>query len=259
MPTTPPEASSSTAAGKAKQTRRRQRLSCVECTRRRQVRVLSYLLPPLSSAHSYVIQKCDRQIPCGLCVSRGIPHLCRWEPIVARPSPQRPPDGAPTTSQQSTIAALTARIALLEETIQRQNELLSPNSSHRRSTPPSSPSFNGDSVLPDNWRVVDSFDDIDPAESHSGPTLYTCPQDPPSDGDNDTPYETDIQLAAVKMAQLTIAPSNEYIGIGTIICAIHKVSTSHEDTPSSAAHNGAVAGKHQHASPSTHRFRRSTT
>lgn len=37
-------------------------------------------------------QKCDRQQPCGLCRSRGVEHLCRWElEPFARPTPARPP------------------------------------------------------------------------------------------------------------------------------------------------------------------------
>ncbi|KAL5524803.1 hypothetical protein ACEPAF_9949 [Sanghuangporus sanghuang] len=60
-----------------KRTRRRLRVSCVECTRRR--------------------QKCDRQQPCGLCKTRGVEHLCRWETEpYARPPPARPPGRAGT-------------------------------------------------------------------------------------------------------------------------------------------------------------------
>ena len=36
-------------------------------------------------------QKCDRAQPCGLCKSRGVEHLCRWElEPFARPPPSRP-------------------------------------------------------------------------------------------------------------------------------------------------------------------------
>ncbi|KAH9920875.1 uncharacterized protein BXZ73DRAFT_91886 [Epithele typhae] len=184
-----------------KQTRRRQRLSCVECTRRR--------------------QKCDRQIPCSLCVSRGIPHLCRWEPLVQRPAPQRPPDGAPTSPAQSTIAALTARITLLEETITRQNKLISGQHSDRLTW-----SLDGDTMVPPEWRTVDTPDEEAPPEpSAEDPDLfYLQSSDPPGDSTEDGgPCESDVQLAAVEMARLTLAPSDEYIGTGTIVCAIHKL------------------------------------
>ena len=36
-------------------------------------------------------------------------------------------------------------------------------------------------------------------------------------------FDFDVQLAAVKIAQLSLAPSTEYIGGGTLLCALHKV------------------------------------
>ncbi|KAM5537388.1 hypothetical protein V8D89_008907 [Ganoderma adspersum] len=181
-------AASSTGTGKTKQTRRRQRLSCVVCTRRR--------------------QKCDRQIPCSLCVSRGVAQLCRWAPIVARPEPQRPPERAllTTTQQQSTIATLTARIAALEQVIVSQNlQLTWGDPQHldvpHRTGPPSSRG-SGPST-PD----AGSSDDL--GSSDANPALARV--------------DLEVQFAAAKMAQLTLAPPNEFVGAGTIFCAIHKL------------------------------------
>ncbi|OCB88722.1 hypothetical protein A7U60_g4103 [Sanghuangporus baumii] len=67
---------------KQKKTRRRLRVSCVECTRRR--------------------QKCDRTQPCGLCRRRGVEHLCRWElEPFARPQPSRPTGSRKTENKSS--------------------------------------------------------------------------------------------------------------------------------------------------------------
>ncbi|KIK68953.1 hypothetical protein GYMLUDRAFT_67663 [Collybiopsis luxurians FD-317 M1] len=83
---------------KAKKTRRRLRLSCVECTKRR--------------------QKCDRANPCGLCTSRGVAHLCRWSSVpFARPTPARPPSHARLTTEledKIKIQQLSDRICALE-------------------------------------------------------------------------------------------------------------------------------------------------
>ncbi|KAK7045690.1 hypothetical protein VNI00_007523 [Paramarasmius palmivorus] len=90
---------------KEKKTRRRLRLSCVECTKRR--------------------QRCDRNYPCGLCTSRGVSHLCRWESVpVSRPTPARPPDhrGLRTaTDSETKIKELSERIVVLERSLEQQN------------------------------------------------------------------------------------------------------------------------------------------
>ncbi|KAI0712762.1 hypothetical protein C8T65DRAFT_574527 [Cerioporus squamosus] len=192
------DANPASGPGKVKQTRRRQRLSCIECTRRR--------------------QKCDRQIPCALCVSRGIPQLCRWEPLVSRPAPQRPPEGAPVGSHQSTIAALSARIAVLEQTILRQNALAQSTSSGEES---GGESANADvteklQVFPESFGTNngDSSTSESPENNTSGQPL---------DSAELSRYDFDVQLAAIKMAQMSLAPSNEYVGGGTVICAIHKL------------------------------------
>ncbi|KAL1938920.1 hypothetical protein VTO73DRAFT_11073 [Trametes versicolor] len=218
------------ASGKAKQTRRRQRLSCVECTRRR--------------------QKCDRQIPCGLCVSRGVPHLCRWEPLAARPPPQRPPQGAPTVpvidSAQSTIANLSARIASLEDVINRQNQQirgLAGSSGAQGLTA----SVTVESVMASAaYASASSPSDASGSEQSSGatsgnsnaPVVTSAYKNNRGGGhahDNCTApnsedeecalshYDYDVQRAAVALAQLSLAPADEYVGSGTIPYALNKL------------------------------------
>lgn len=106
---------------KAKKTRRRLRLSCVECTKRRQVCLLyssKYIDLPSSQ------QKCDRANPCGLCTSRGVPHLCYWSPVpIARPTPARPPSHTKTAMIESEdkkeVQQLSDRICLLEQQLEQ--------------------------------------------------------------------------------------------------------------------------------------------
>ncbi|KAI0670229.1 hypothetical protein C8Q78DRAFT_1090356 [Trametes maxima] len=198
----PSTATQPTAAGKAKQTRRRQRLSCVECTRRR--------------------QKCDRQIPCGLCVSRGVPHLCRWEPLVARPAPQRPPEGAPTVAEstQSTIATLSARIAALEEVISRQSVQI-------RQYAGSGDSPSGTEASP-NAVTVESLVASGSASVKDGSSASGSSPGHDDSGTEEeecalSRYDYDVQRAAVALAQLSLAPQDEYIGSGTIPYALNKL------------------------------------
>ncbi|KAI0830223.1 hypothetical protein BC628DRAFT_1408371 [Trametes gibbosa] len=211
------------ASGKAKQTRRRQRLSCVECTRRR--------------------QKCDRQIPCGLCVSRGVSHLCRWEPLAARPPPQRPPQGAPTIPTdpaQSTISALSARIASLEEIITRQNSQIkglagsaAGSSGVGTDTVESILSSAAYAAASSPSDASSSSQDV--CTPGSGPEMSNTylnnrgvgqVHDPSSSDDEEcalSHYDYDIQCAAVALAQLSLAPEDEFIGSGTIPYALNKL------------------------------------
>ncbi|KAH9943764.1 hypothetical protein B0H21DRAFT_810161 [Amylocystis lapponica] len=179
-----------TEGGKVKQTRRRQRLSCVECTKRR--------------------QKCDRQIPCGLCTSRGIANLCRWEPIVVRPAPQRPP-ALSTTAAADTIQALSARIAVLEQTLVRQAATVSAN-----------PNDQGNNAAGAN---VPAFHDVEKSTSSSSSNASNRSSNSllTATGGPRALYDFNVQLAAVGLAQLSLAPREEYIGSGTLLCALHKL------------------------------------
>lgn len=115
----------STVPVKVKKTRRRLRLSCVECTKRRQVHMfhlsksIIFMLPSCPSS----LQKCDRAYPCGLCVSRGVPHLCHWSPVpIARPTPAKPPARTKTvveSEDQKKMQHLSDRICLLERQLEQ--------------------------------------------------------------------------------------------------------------------------------------------
>ncbi|TCD67133.1 Oaf3p [Steccherinum ochraceum] len=185
--------------GKTKQTRRRQRLSCVECARRR--------------------QKCDRQIPCGLCTARGIPDLCRWEPIVVRPAPQRAPVQALQT-QNNTVEALLARVSALEEALHKKEK-----EQHARS------SLATTIELPATNDSSDSGNSSSPEEEYPDPWEFNGASRYPS-GElkllekQDGPValiNLDVQIAAVALAQLSLAPKTEYVGVGSVLSAIHKL------------------------------------
>ncbi|KAI0092289.1 hypothetical protein BDY19DRAFT_929331 [Irpex rosettiformis] len=180
---------STNSGGKVKQTRRRQRLSCVECTKRR--------------------QRCDRQFPCGLCISRGIPHLCRWEPIVARPEPQRPPPAA-IANTQITIGVLTARIATLErELAQARNAAIEKN---ERDVSPST------SIVSTSTNVERSSD---PATSTSKSGESATGHENVGKQEPRALLDHDVQAAAVALAQLSLAPKAEFVGTGSVLSAIH--------------------------------------
>ncbi|CCM05897.1 uncharacterized protein FIBRA_08135 [Fibroporia radiculosa] len=171
--------------GKIKQTRQRQRLSCVECTKRR--------------------QKCDRHTPCGLCVSRGVAHLCRWEPVVSRPAPQQSPAVALANSASETIQALSARIAVLEQTLLRQNLA---NGVDTLALPESSATSKPLHALGNT--SGQSGENDDDGHALGGPHAL---------------YDYDMQVAAVALAQLSLAPREEYIGDGTVLCALHELGS----------------------------------
>ncbi|KAI0830224.1 hypothetical protein BC628DRAFT_1313978 [Trametes gibbosa] len=203
--------------GKVKRTRRRQRLNCVECTRKR--------------------TKCDRQIPCSTCVSRGIPQLCRWEPMVVRPAPQAPPEGA---LSGSTIAALSSRIAVLEQTLLRQNL------QHERSAdctagaqpPISSVLESATTVSPSETPAVSGTTISPNTQTQRVSTPHTAQLVENSTVSTDSPHDStasnsgecalslfdhDLQRAAIAMAQMSLAPRDEYVGGGTVLCALHRL------------------------------------
>ncbi|TCD67131.1 Oaf3p [Steccherinum ochraceum] len=149
---------SSNPGGKVKQTRRRQRLSCVECTKRRQA-------------------------------------------LAAQ-------------AQNNTVEALLARVSDLEEALRQKEK-------EQRTIPSLStstigyPSRNGNSESgnassPDEERWSSS----DPSRSPTG-SLKQSPDGPVALIDHD------VQIAAVALAQLSLAPKTEYVGAGSVVCAIH--------------------------------------
>ncbi|KAH9852903.1 hypothetical protein C2E23DRAFT_729689 [Lenzites betulinus] len=204
------------ASGKVKRTRRRQRLNCVECTRKR--------------------TKCDRQIPCSTCVSRGIPQLCRWEPIVVRPAPEGPPEGA---LAGSTIAALSSRIAVLEQTLLRQNL------QHERSAQANADSQPSVLNTPQSASTAPAVENPvfggapnSVSQTHPAPITATPPSVEDITVHADTPhanatsdggecalslFDHEIQVAAIAMAQMSLAPRDEYVGGGTVLCALNRL------------------------------------
>ncbi|KAJ8076917.1 hypothetical protein PM082_001340 [Marasmius tenuissimus] len=201
-------------ATKEKKTRRRLRLSCVECTKRR--------------------QRCDRNYPCGLCTQRGVSHLCRWESVpVARPAPARPPDHAGTRStvdNEAKVRELSERIAMLERTLEQQKanvDLADP--SHFR--PPSSiGSTSGHSPV--------YTGDVSPAP---GPSLigesspYSSPE--PSGLQDDSEDQPSIVLSqgtfelACKLMQLTAGLRGEYLGCRGSWDLLRAILTDGSSTP----------------------------
>ncbi|KAJ3480371.1 hypothetical protein NLI96_g8396 [Meripilus lineatus] len=272
----------SNGGGKVKQTRVRQRLSCVECTKRR--------------------QKCDRKVPCGLCVSRGIPNLCRWEPFVVRPTPQRPPVISPEPSAQvaaaaaasaeATIQTLTARVAALEKALAAKQVVEETNigigvDASGVSSGSGSPSNGLNGVNGNGGYMHGEGQRVEMCSEQTKKYLYPYPHlpvllppglplsapcdsghisRPPTDPTADGPralIDFNVQVAAVALAQLSLAPRTEYIGAGTVLCAIHKLgdpesykypipnSTSMTGHVSSTTTAGSGSGSGSGASPAS--------
>ncbi|KAG6844386.1 hypothetical protein H0H87_007290 [Tephrocybe sp. NHM501043] len=185
-------------SGKEKKTRRRLRLSCVECTKRRQ---------------------------------RGVTHLCRWETVpVARPAPARPPGGPTHPSSEQTIQLLRAQIASLEKALHgkaEKNNLqplkLEPISDTILPTSPSGSSTLGAST-----------ENTSPYAS-PGPDIPLMRLSPASDIHGED--ELEPLLAPLNylqpmmynttstLARLSVGHHGEYIGRGSLICALHAIST----------------------------------
>ncbi|KAI5123647.1 hypothetical protein M0805_001680 [Coniferiporia weirii] len=149
-----------------RKTRRRLRVSCVECTRRR--------------------QKCDRQQPCGLCRTRGVEHLCRWETEpFARPPPARPPGAR-------SVGGGAARKQLQVQTLPRV-----------------SAGLQADSLV--------SFPHLQP-----GPWS----QKPPNLSLSVVTVDQEVKEAAIALAQLSVAREGEYLGTGSLVSALHRLDDS---------------------------------
>ncbi|KAJ7232790.1 hypothetical protein B0H12DRAFT_1239538 [Mycena haematopus] len=172
---------------KEKKTRRRLRLSCVECTKRR--------------------QRCDRVYPCGLCVSRGVSHLCRWENVpVARPLPARPPV-IPSPGSSDSIQQLSARIASLEKTVVA--ERLRNRSGRTIITIP----FQSPVLIPR-------------ASPSSANSPYSSPEPYSQEDENErlaAPLLPDSVYQTVSsLAQQSLAHHGEYIGKGSSLSALYR-------------------------------------
>ncbi|KAJ7690683.1 hypothetical protein B0H17DRAFT_1064470 [Mycena rosella] len=202
MPSAPSEG-----VKKEKKTRRRLRLSCVECTKRR--------------------QRCDRVYPCGLCVSRGVSHLCRWENVpVARPTPARPPVvPAPGTSDAS-IQQLSARIASLEQTVVAERLRNRPN--HLDPLSGSSPHSSSRGLsLPDDYSPHNSVVSLQSPSSGNSP--YSSPEPYSQEDENErlpaTPLSDSVYHTVTSLAQQSMAHHGEYIGRGSSLSALYSISS----------------------------------
>ncbi|PPQ93655.1 hypothetical protein CVT25_012714 [Psilocybe cyanescens] len=192
--------------GKEKKTRRRLRLSCVECTKRRQAT-----------------------------------HLCRWESVpVARPAPARPPISAlreaslaTNHDQEELIADLKHRIAALEHELSKARE--QPSSpfhtlSSGSCTQSTSPSSNATDVST-NSGLSPGHDHLSEL-SHRHPSVEILPEQSfrSTRGSPDLlpiayPLDDATYESISYLAHLSLAHHGEFIGRGSLICALHSMTT----------------------------------
>ncbi|KAF9528484.1 hypothetical protein CPB83DRAFT_894272 [Crepidotus variabilis] len=205
-------------APKERKTRRRLRLSCVECTKRR--------------------QKCDRNQPCSLCVSRGVSHLCRWESVpVARPPPARPPRNAygesssEGVSNNQDVEELLQKIAYLEDELahaRSQRPLdLTPESGTLASTASSS------SASPSLTDLNEHTIFVSPEAQRSGLRRHSqSPAVDPFPINPQYPNLTRTSLRQLSEQYYQTASSSvlrslghhgEYMGRGSLLCCLHRV------------------------------------
>ncbi|KAK7057471.1 hypothetical protein R3P38DRAFT_1175690 [Favolaschia claudopus] len=194
---------------KEKKTRRRLRLSCVECTKRR--------------------QRCDRVYPCGLCVSRGVSHLCRWENVpVARPTPARPPV-MPSSGKPDSIQELSARIASLEKSVVAERLR---NSRNQYDPTAASSSHSSRLGLPhlDQYSPALSAASLQSPSSENSP--YSSPEPCSQDDEGESlalPFlSNDVHRTVSSLMQHLISQPGEYIGRGSSLSALYSIS-SRED------------------------------
>ncbi|KAF9268746.1 hypothetical protein L218DRAFT_527578 [Marasmius fiardii PR-910] len=200
---------------KEKKTRRRLRLSCVECTKRR--------------------QRCDRNYPCGLCTQRGVSHLCRWETVpVARPAPARPPDHAGARSvsdSDAKIRELSERIAMLERSLEYQKAsgpddpaLFRPSSSHGSNSGRSSLYPNDASSVVQRCPSVPG--DSPPNSSPEPSTTQDDSEDQPP-----LVLSQGIFESACELLQLTAEPRGEEVGSRGSWDLLHSILSEGSTTP----------------------------
>lgn len=174
------------------------------------------------------LQRCDRVYPCGLCVSRGVSHLCRWENVpVARPTPARPPV-IPSPGSNDSIQQLSARIASLEKTVvaeRLRNRSRSDN--HHDSLSVSSPHSSSRGLsLPNDYSPGDSVVSLHSPSSANSP--YSSPEPYSQEDENErlaAPHLSDnVYHTVSSLAQQSIAHHGEYIGRGSSLSALYSVA-----------------------------------
>ncbi len=136
--------------------------------------------------------------------------------MVARPTPQRPPAIVTANAADATIETLSARIATLEKALLEQSRQDTQNEWNKASSVSSG-------LSPES--SADSSAESPPSDNCGGPETTVNAANSASNGE-DGPralLDFDVQVAAVALAQLSLAPRTEYIGAGSVICALHKV------------------------------------
>lgn len=134
---------------------------------------------------------------------------------MARPEPQRPPAAA-IAGTQMTIATLTARIASLEQELVQAKNAIEKNERGLKALESSS------SPSPVNTTSIPNSDG-----SSSGSGTPAADHIHNENGEKDEPralLDSDVQAAAVALAQLSLAPKTEFVGNGSVLSAIHAVS-----------------------------------
>jgi hypothetical protein len=133
---------------------------------------------------------------------------------VVRPTPQRPPSAALKASANATIEALSSRIAALEAALLQQTGASLPENHD------TSPNFSGMSISSGPSSSTEGSPD--PAEVSQTSCL---PHGVKSEEDGPRALiDYNVQVAAVALAQLSLAPKAEYVGNGSVLSALHKAS-----------------------------------
>ncbi|KIY49776.1 hypothetical protein FISHEDRAFT_40844, partial [Fistulina hepatica ATCC 64428] len=140
-----------------------------------------------------------RQRPCSLCVSRGVPHLCRWEPApYARSLKSTSASGEPEV--KSTIEQLRSRIEALESALKQANANAE---NHLEETPSLT-------ATPETEESP-STKDVDPVATVAA---SVGPED--------------VYDAAMSLAQLSMSNRGEYMGMGSLLCLLYRYGRAGE-------------------------------
>lgn len=145
--------------------------------------------------------------------------MCRWEPIVIRPTPQRPPI-IPASTENATIEALTSRIAALEQALLDTKNQIPAGEDERKDDAVPSTSH----VSPVRSLIEHAPASTSPPEQpvHAVEAVAKSSQPPRETGPRAL-LDYNVQAAALALAQLSLAPRTEYVGGGSLLYALHKV------------------------------------
>ncbi|KAL1742363.1 fungal-specific transcription factor domain-containing protein [Schizophyllum fasciatum] len=181
-----------------KQRRHRTRASCINCANRR--------------------QKCDRAHPCGLCVERGCQDTCEYLDVpYARPPPGRGSGSAESMQSQGLrtriaelereVAALTAQVTALQQRL----------AAH------ASPRWSSSSQTPAASDFASPVFAVGPAPL--GEEAHGKRSEEPTPPAHMKPFEDSVYSCSFIYAQRSLGHVGEFIGRGSILCALHAVSS----------------------------------